>query len=164
MGDLVQSLGFHEPASRQRVAMTNTNLTPSAQLCRIVFHEMFDKNLLGFLYSSQHFQIFIFHLAALCVLKKKDQAMLDILAGDEQLTLQFNKQLLTMFSGIFVEEANCKTHQDLLAKLDLKLVEFETGLGLPLLQQPRAENHMKKIWSYTNKSSNWGTSLFNLNH
>lgn len=98
----------------------------SAEVSRLVFDDLMDRDLLGFLLSSSHLHKY---LAALCTYAEASVAEhVRRMIGNVDLSNQFHKTTLKMFAGSYIPETSIKDRGQLIAVLDHKYEAFLAGL------------------------------------
>lgn len=115
-------------------------------LSRAVFDVLLERDLLGFLLSSKHFQIFL--------MKMELEADTEILSlareifSDALKIKDFHDYMLSMFNGIYIKESSFETSGALIANLDVKLADlFVPGADIPTVGIG-AVNHVELAWRY----------------
>lgn len=129
------------------------------QLGRIVFDDLFDFDFLGFLLSSQHFQT---HLTRLELRSTPEVArrIHEILSNELDL-LTFHNLMLAMYSGVYIEECECKSRAELMDVLDgkyLRITGENDALYDVVVDEP---NKVEAAWLYRGVCNN-GTSILKM--
>lgn len=91
----------------------------SQPLCRAVFDELMDKDLLGVLLSAKHFRTFLLNVK---VEAPDHIASLAQAVGESvEQACRLQMDILKMYSGVYIAEARCKSEAELHQALDAKL-------------------------------------------
>ena len=116
-------------------------------LCRAIFDNLFEHNLLGALLSSKHFRLYL--QDRFQVSECKDHAT-QTLCKDLPLQANTDKihdiqiQMLKMFSAFFIEESQIESEEELMRDLDMKY--YEVFKSLPGEFEP-SHPEIIKIWN-----------------
>lgn len=100
--------------------------TSKTAICRAVFDDLMDRDLLGFLLSSAHLRKYLAHLSAYA--EPKLAATIKRNIGNVEVIDDFHKHILFMFKGSYIAEAKIKSRAEMLLVLDAKFEEFANGL------------------------------------
>lgn len=113
-------------ATVQAQPETTGNTATTIALCRHVFDDLLDKDLLGFLLSSSHLQKYLAHFSTYAQPQFAELVRRNIMSAE--IVANFHKYMLKMYAGIYIREAEIEDHIDLLAILDVKFQAFTREL------------------------------------
>lgn len=128
----------------------------STELSRVVFDDLMERDLLGFLLSSSHLHKY---LAALCTYAESPaREHIRRMISNVDLVNQFHQATLKMFAGSYIQEASIKDRAQLHAVLDHQYESFITGLDLH--EDVRFETSLQQLesveltWKYRSACGN----------
>lgn len=126
-------------------------------LSRIVFDELLENDLLGFLLSSKHFKNYI------CRMKfdtssVEGQLARELIESGSRLK-DFHEATLKMYSGVYIEECQHESNEDLMRDLDGKFSALADAGHGPARLDDAQENHVEMAWKYRRHCN--GGYLFN---
>ena len=121
----------------------------SKDLCRAVFDDLLDKDLLGFLLSSSHFRKYLNHYSD--YVEPKFAQVLKRNITNSSIVDAFQEQINEMFKGFYIAEATIRDQAHFLAILEEKYVGFANGnkVGNVCHQVSLNElNSVEMAWKY----------------
>lgn len=152
-----RNIAFVDPISTNIEGVT----TSTKQLSRIVFDDLFENDLLGFLLSSHHFHK---HLLRMALRSDPFTARhIQQVICNPILFQEFHTSTLEMYSGVYIEECRHKVHTELMLALDEKFSQSECESSGVLDVAVEAPNRVELAWHYRNMC-NGGASLSQKNH
>ena len=134
--------------ARDKTEVHRSNVPDQKYLCRMVFDDLFERDLLGFLLSSRHLSRHMQELASRCDPFTARQIERVLCAVD--LAESFHAAMLEMYSGIHVKESSLGSPAALKRDLDEKLKRsLSASDGDPLFQVSQHEiNRVELAWTY----------------
>lgn len=149
---------YTNPVSSERPE-DEISVASNQSLSRIIFDDLFENDLLGFLLSSHHFCKYLGRLES--QLDRFSARHIKQIVSNSTLLQEFHASTLEMFAGVYIEECKHKSHGDLMRDLDNKyqklknLNECSEFASSSLVEK----NNVEMAWLYR-KTCNGGESLF----
>lgn len=119
---------------------TSASLAVSVALCRAVFDDLLERDLLGLLLSTSHFSSYIRGV------QLDDASALAQVQGNIELEKQLHGNILSMFKAIYIAECRAATQEELNQMLDAKLAEACIQVDNDRLDQ--YANEVESAWRY----------------
>lgn len=111
-----------EPTISQSQPEVGENIATSIAVCRAVFDDLMERDLLGFLLSTTHLQKYLAHFTTYAHPNFASLVSRNIM--NVEVVASFHKHMLKMYSGIYIQEAKIATHSELFTVLDAKYKKF----------------------------------------
>jgi hypothetical protein len=131
--------------------LPNRGIATETDLCREVFDDLMDRDLLGFLLSSSHLRKYLAHYPSYAEPKfaepvKRNNAHSAVVDA-------FHQKLLGMFSGAYIAEAAIKDRDELMATLEAKYEDFASKLKSSYVLYEPSLKQLESVdlaWRYRN--------------
>lgn len=125
------------------------NTATSIAVCRAVFDDLMERDLLGFLLSTTYLQKYLAHFSTYAQPSFARLVSRNIM--NAEVVASFHKHMLKMYSGIYIQEAKIAAHSELLAALDAKYEEFANELDSGDIRYEASLKQLKCVelaWKY----------------